>query len=770
MASPTQVNIGIGLDMDALKKSTGLARGEISSLMRDIKREQSDLEKFNQKKRVLDEALRVGAITPQKHTQMLRAYREEFDQLTQAEKQMAALMKRREALQERLNQRAETAKHIDRDRLRSMLEELKGRQRLTQEADRFIDRMARQYKLSDQIVRKLKEAEHARIAGATGGGGIGGMLTGGFGQFGTGVMAGFGFAGLTSAATQSGQALGDFIADSIKIAMERQRIGAAMEAMLGSQEAAEKLTDSMRKLDKQSMLTFGEISKGAQTLLGFGVAQDMVMPSLDALSKISLGNAERFQSLSLAFGQVAASGKLAGQEILQMVNAGFNPLQEIARVTGRDMALLKADVEAGKVSFLQVAEAIITATEAGGRFEKISEKMLATPAGMLAKLQSDFELIKADLGERLMPSLIQLFETIKSNEFVIDKLVSGIESVFVAFGVTLAVIEDYRNLFTKGTTGDPTKDFKKSFEFADNFNKIRFEQEKRRAEREAEEAKKKKEAEDFNKLSPEERKKRLAEEQVKMDALRADKERAKLRADMQKKIQDLEDGSEREIYFRQIGGHLAKTREEIQLINDAMSEFEQESNLRVNAERAKSLQEEINQLQEKSNKIKMSEIDLLLRKHFLSGQFLTLEEERDKKRLLDAKLQLDQDKAVEAGKKLETSRDPMAQANERAKELLDMLVANVGLMGNQNQGGLSMQSFQEEIQKLALDVLAKDKQNQMDVTTKAITAGSAEQKIMVAKLNEQNQRAAKAEQIQIDIRNNLQKIANNMGVGFALVP
>ena len=75
-----------------------------------------------------------------------------------------------------------------------------------------------------------------------------------------------------------------------------------------------------------------------------------------------MGNAERFQRLALAFSQVSAAGKLQGQDLLQMVNAGFNPLQEISKKTGESMLELKERMSDGRISLKEVEEAMKSAT------------------------------------------------------------------------------------------------------------------------------------------------------------------------------------------------------------------------------------------------------------------------------------------------------------------------------------------------------------------------------------------------------------------------
>ena len=100
-----------------------------------------------------------------------------------------------------------------------------------------------------------------------------------------------------------------------------------------------------------------------------------------------------------------------------------------------------------------------------------------------------------------------------------------------------------------------------------------------------------------------------------------------------------------------------------------------------------------------------------------------------------------------------------------------MLYANLGPAGNQNNGGLTADSFASEMDKLAKEILdAQTGKKEADVTTKAIAAGSADQRIMVAKMNEQNKRAAELKNIQVDMRNYLQQIAQQRGINPAIIP
>ena len=47
-------------------------------------------------------------------------------------------------------------------------------------------------------------------------------------------------------------------------------------------------------------MALGDLAKGAQTMLGFGVASRDVAPLLEAIGDISMGDSAKFQALALA--------------------------------------------------------------------------------------------------------------------------------------------------------------------------------------------------------------------------------------------------------------------------------------------------------------------------------------------------------------------------------------------------------------------------------------------------------------------------------------
>jgi tape measure domain-containing protein len=188
---------------------------------------------------------------------------------------------------------------------------------------------------------------------------------------------------------------------SIELAAEFEASKAAFSVLTGSKSVAGALMVEFRELDKASPLAAASFERAGKTLLGYGISVRTLVPTLKHLSEISMGNDERFQSLALAMGQVTANGRLMGQEVLQMVNAGFNPLQQISEDTGISMIELKKRMEAGGISAQMVAESLRRATSEGGRFYQMNEMMSKTLMGNIAKLETSFQNLQRTAGTSL---------------------------------------------------------------------------------------------------------------------------------------------------------------------------------------------------------------------------------------------------------------------------------------------------------------------------------------------------------------------------------
>ena len=211
------------------------------------------------------------------------------------------------------------------------------------------------------------------------------------------------FAGMAGTAIFAG--LGAAGSGMVMVAANAERSAVAMEVLLGSADRAKSMLDQIYKLAAESPFGAAEFTQGAQVLLNFGVAAKDVLPTLSMLGDISAGDAEKLSRLTMVFGQMTAAGRLMGQDLLQMVNAGFNPLQQISAKTGESMLDLKKRMEAGGISSQEVAAAFRAATSDGGRFFGMTKRIAGTTMGVWMRLKDQVTMLAMQMGHILLPAV-----------------------------------------------------------------------------------------------------------------------------------------------------------------------------------------------------------------------------------------------------------------------------------------------------------------------------------------------------------------------------
>lgn len=169
---------------------------------------------------------------------------------------------------------------------------------------------------------------------------------------------------------------------------------------LGSTEKAKALMGDIVDLAKKTPFELPELNKSAQALLNYGDTQAEVIPDLMRLGDIAMGNKEKLSGLTMAFGQVRGNGRLMGEELNQMIERGFNPLNDISKRTGKSIAVLRTEMSNGEISFEMVRQAMIDATSAGGSFYKSMEKSSKTLEGQWSTLKDNTVIV---LGKIMTP-------------------------------------------------------------------------------------------------------------------------------------------------------------------------------------------------------------------------------------------------------------------------------------------------------------------------------------------------------------------------------
>lgn len=191
----------------------------------------------------------------------------------------------------------------------------------------------------------------------------------------------------------------------IQAAMEIENLSAQFKVMTGSAEGAKKILGDIAQFAASTPFDKIGLADAGKTLMAFGLQADEVIPTLRMLGDVAGPSAERLKSLALVFGQIRSAGKLQGQDLLQLINQGFNPLQIIAEKTGRSMADLKDAMAKGAISADMVTLAFKAATSEGGLFYGNLEEQSKTLAGRISTLKDNFVTALQNMAEAFLPML-----------------------------------------------------------------------------------------------------------------------------------------------------------------------------------------------------------------------------------------------------------------------------------------------------------------------------------------------------------------------------
>lgn len=251
--------------------------------------------------------------------------------------------------------------------------------------------------------------------------------------------------------------VGTILGKSIKDGMEMGMKNVSFEVLFGGEEPAKRMIDNVTQYAAKA---YGQtaVTNAVQMMKGFNLATDEIMPNLRAIGDIAMGDVGKFNSLTLAFSQMSSTGKLMGQDLLQMINAGFNPLVQMSKTTGKSVAQLKDDMSKGLITVEMVKKAFYDATGEGGQFNGMIDKMSNTAGGQWQNALSNFNLRLLDLYNIIEPYLTpalkvlnqfltdpiatisRLADKVTSTYPIISGAIIGITAAIVAYKVVMGIV------------------------------------------------------------------------------------------------------------------------------------------------------------------------------------------------------------------------------------------------------------------------------------------------------------------------------------------
>lgn len=210
--------------------------------------------------------------------------------------------------------------------------------------------------------------------------------------------------------------------------------------MTGSADKASETVKKLADIGATTPFDMPQLADATSLLMNFGFSADDAVDSMMMLGDISQGNADKLNSIARAYGKMNSAQKVTLEDINMMIDAGFNPLQEISEKTGESMQSLYDRISKGKMSVDEITESMKRSTSEGGKYFQSMDAQSQTLDGRLSTLS---DTINSKLGEALQPILQKAADEwipnitnaidnmdIDSVVSIIDDIVSGVGDLF----------------------------------------------------------------------------------------------------------------------------------------------------------------------------------------------------------------------------------------------------------------------------------------------------------------------------------------------------
>ena len=209
-----------------------------------------------------------------------------------------------------------------------------------------------------------------------------------------------GFKVAASAIAGVSAALGAGAVAGVKYNATIEQYETSFEVMTGSAEKAAEVVERLKKIGAATPFELPELADATQLLMNYGFTADEAIDRMMMLGDISQGSADKMQRIATAYGQMSSAGKVQLEDIKQMIEAGFNPLQEISESTGESMESLYERISDGSLAVEEITESMQRATSEGGKYFQSMEKQSQTLNGLISTLKDNAQQL---LGEVVQP-------------------------------------------------------------------------------------------------------------------------------------------------------------------------------------------------------------------------------------------------------------------------------------------------------------------------------------------------------------------------------
>ena len=207
--------------------------------------------------------------------------------------------------------------------------------------------------------------------------------------------------------TMATTAFAGIAAIGVKYNATMETYATSFEVMTGSAEKAADVVDELKDIAASTPFEMPELAETTQLLMNYGFTADDALEKMTMLGDISQGSADKMNRIATAYGQMSSAGKVSLEDVKQMIEAGFNPLQEISESTGESMESLYDRISAGTISVDEITASMQRSTSEGGRYFQSMEKQSLTFSGQMSTLKDNVQGLLGNVTSGIFEKLAQ---------------------------------------------------------------------------------------------------------------------------------------------------------------------------------------------------------------------------------------------------------------------------------------------------------------------------------------------------------------------------
>lgn len=177
--------------------------------------------------------------------------------------------------------------------------------------------------------------------------------------------------------------------------------------LLGSGEKAKAFVGDLQQFAAKTPFEMAGLQQSASQMLAAGVSADKVIPIMTTLGNVTSGmgtGSEGIQRAVVALQQMNAAGKITGEDLNQLRDAGIPVYDLLASATGKSKEQVVELAQAGKLGKKELGQ-MMTALETGKGLERFNGLMEAQSNSLLGLWSSLKDNLGQGLGKLIDPAI-----------------------------------------------------------------------------------------------------------------------------------------------------------------------------------------------------------------------------------------------------------------------------------------------------------------------------------------------------------------------------